>query len=405
MAGADGQGQVWRTDSRRFRLWAAFLLLLFAAYSAAYLWVSLTHNSPHPFGDSFAVWSWAHIAVYRSAAFLYDPAVLHAAQIALGVSPADYYPYVYPPSYLLALWPVGMLPYAAGSAAFIAATLALYLWATVGRGWRSPALAAALVLPTTTIAVVSGQSGFLTAALLAGGLRLAGSRPILSGVLFGLLTYKPQLGLLVPVALVSARLWRPLAAAAATALAMAFVTSLLFGWGIWPDWLAALPAYSREFAAESRGLLHLMPTVFANLLRLGIAPQWARAVQGAATLAAAAAVWTAFRAGPSEPAKALLLAATVLATPYAFVYDLPMLGTAIIWLVADCQHRGEAFDRLEVLVLELAAIFPIAMPGGLSRLPFAPIILSGFVAMIALHLRRRQRSSAPAVPLPLALPQ
>ncbi|MGH7095694.1 MAG: glycosyltransferase family 87 protein, partial [Stellaceae bacterium] len=314
-------------------------------------------------------------------------------------------PYAYPPSYLLALWPVGMLPYAPGSAVFIATTLTLYLWATVGRAWRSPALAAALVLPTTTIAVVSGQGGFLTAALLAGGLRLAGRRPILSGVLLGLLTYKPQLGLLVPVALVSARLWRTLGAAAATALVLAFLTSLLFGWRIWPDWLTALPAYSRQFAAESSGLLHLMPTVFASLLRLGAAPEWARLAQGAVTLAVAATTWTAFRAGPSEPAKALLLAASFLATPYAFVYDLPMLATAIIWLIADRQRCGKGFASTEVLALAVAALFPIAMPGGLSRLPSAPIVLAAFVAMIVVHLRRRQQSAVPVASLPLAMPQ
>jgi len=73
------------------------------------------------------------------------------------------------------------------------------LWATLGRNWWSPALLAALAAPTTAIAIVSGQTGFLAAALLAGGLRLAAPNPVAGGVLLGLLTYKPQLGLLVPV--------------------------------------------------------------------------------------------------------------------------------------------------------------------------------------------------------------
>ncbi len=41
-----------------------------------------------------------------------------------------------------------------------------------------------------------------------GACRLLGRRPVLAGVLFGLAAVKPQLGLLVPVALISARQWR-----------------------------------------------------------------------------------------------------------------------------------------------------------------------------------------------------
>jgi hypothetical protein len=101
-----------------------------------------------------------------------------------------------------------MLPLVPAYVIAIGATLGLYLWATVGRGWFSPLTAAALVAPTTTITAVAGQAGFLCAALLVGGFRLAAGRPIAAGILFGLATYKPQMGILVPVALISARLWR-----------------------------------------------------------------------------------------------------------------------------------------------------------------------------------------------------
>src|SRR5439155_352385 len=115
----------------------------------------------------------------------------------------------------------------------IAVTLPLYLWATIGANWRSPALFAALAAPTTAIAIVSGQNGFLAGALLAGGLRLAAGHPLAAGVLFGLLTYKPQLGLLVPVALAAAGLWRTLTIAGVTAILLVALTSLLFGGAIW----------------------------------------------------------------------------------------------------------------------------------------------------------------------------
>ncbi len=46
-----------------------------------------------------------------------------------------------------------------------------------------------------------GQNGFLSAALLAGATHHLDKRPAVAGVCFGLLAYKPQLGLAVPLAL------------------------------------------------------------------------------------------------------------------------------------------------------------------------------------------------------------
>ena len=103
-----------------------------------------------------------------------------------------------------------------------------------------------------------------------------------------MLSYKPQFGLLVPVALLAARQWRTIAAAAATVFVLAVVTELLFGAAIWTDWLAALPVYSRQFAAESSAIVHLMPTILAALLQFGLPASVAGPAQWLATLVMAA---------------------------------------------------------------------------------------------------------------------
>ena len=236
----------WPPGGEKARLLGAVLLLLFAAYAAWMIPASLARGWPAGFGDSFALWSFGRFVDEHAAASIYDPAILRATQLALGMDPASFYAYPYPPSFLLVLWPLGWLPGWAMCAALILITLPLYLWATVGRNWRSPAVLFALAAPTTTIGIVCGQSSFLAAALLAGGLRLAAGNPIVGGMLLGLLTYKPQLGLLVPVALVSARLWRTLAAAALTACGLVIVTTLLFGGAIWPAWAAAFLSFSHH---------------------------------------------------------------------------------------------------------------------------------------------------------------
>lgn len=382
----------WPPDSDKFRLLAAILLAMSAVYGAAYFAASLSRGWPAGFGDSFALWSWGRFLAGHPAAAIYDPATLRAAQLALGMDPGASYPFVYPPPYLAVLWLLGRLSGPAACAAVIAVSLPLYLWATFGRGWRLGAALAVLAAPTTATMVVSGQGGFLTAALLAGGLRLAATNQIAAGVLLGLATYKPQLGLLVPVGLVAASLWRTAAAAVATVLLLVVATSLVFGAEIWPAWLAALPGFSRQFAAESGAILHLMPTVFAALLQLGIAPPLAQAVQWATTAALAAGVWLLYRrSGGGRLAAAALLVAAPLATPYAFVFDLPIVTTAIVWLVAECRRRGDVFGTEEVLVMVMAMLGPVTLAAGVSRIPLAALSL---LLLFALILRRARRDFA-----------
>src|SRR5712691_2856274 len=262
----------WRPGSDKFRLLAGIMLALFAGYGGTYLAVGAARGWPAGFGDSFALWSWGRFVGDHAGAAIYDPLALRSAQLALGMDPGAAYPFAYPPSFLLLLWPLGQVPGAVACAALVLISLPLYLWATVGRNWGLPALAAALAAPTTAITIVSGQTGFVAAALLAGGMRLAAPNPVAGGVLLGFLTYKPQLGLLVPVGLVAARLWRTLAVAGLTAIFLVALTSILFGAAVWPGWAAALPGFSRQFAAESSEIVHLMPTVFAALLQQGVAP-------------------------------------------------------------------------------------------------------------------------------------
>jgi hypothetical protein len=384
----------WRPGSDKFRLLAGIMLALFAAYGGVYLGVGAARGWPGGFGDSFALWSWGRFVGNHAAAAIYDPETLRSAQLALGMDPGASYPFAYPPSFLLLLWPLGQLPGAVACILIVLVSLPLYLWATLGRNWWSPALIAALAAPTTAIAIVSGQTGFVAAALLAGGLRLAASNPVAGGALLGLLTYKPQLGLLVPVALVAARLWRTLAVAGLTAILLVLLTSILFGAAVWPGWAAALPGFSRQFTAENSEIVHLMPTVLAALLQQGVAPATAQLAQWAATAAVAAIVWTLFRSGSQQLAGAGLLVASLLATPYAFVYDMPIVTTAVIWFVAERHRAGDALGTGEVAVLMLAMLAPITLAAVGPRFPLAMLSLILLFGALVRRCRGLRAASA-----------
>jgi Glycosyltransferase family 87 len=386
----------WRPSSPGFRLWAGILLALCCAYSVSYLVTAGHRIATEPPGDSVALWTWARFILAHPAAEIYQPALLHAGQVALGLAPGEYYPFAYPPSFLLLLRPMGLLDWKTAYWSLLALSLPLYLWATVGKSWRSPTTFAALVAPTTTISIVSGQTGFLAAALLIGGFRLIGRYPLLGGTLFGLLTYKPQLGLLVPIALVSSGSWRSVAAAGATFVTLVAISSIAFGPHIWTAWLCALPDFSRQVSAGDARLLHFMPTVRAGLMQIGAPATVALLAQGIATVVAAGIVWTSFRSGPTPLAVASLFVAVFFATPYAFVYDMPIVATAVFWVVIERNREQGSFGLGELLLLTIAAVSPVVGPAQTHGPPVELLSLILLLGMIRRARRARHDQPQPA---------
>lgn len=356
------------------------------------VFLAFRSTSSEAHGDFFALWSYGKIAAAHPATELYSFATLHARQVALGMTPDSQNPFPYPPIAILLFLPLHFASYPVAYALWELTTLALFLWAVVATCWRSPRIVLpVLIAPVTVIAIDSGQSGFLSGALLVAGLRLAQDRPVLSGILIGLLAYKPQLGLLVPVALVAAGLWRPVLAACLTILALAALTTACFGWGVWPAWLHLLPIYSRWFA-HSRIILQYMLTVEANLRMLGVPPAVADAIQALSAIAMVLTVWTCFRRGPGEQAIAALLVATFLCTPHALIYDAPMLTAALILFVGARLRAGDGFTAGEVAALASGVLFPIAMVLKGWHIPISGPVLLVLLAVIV----RDVMATAPA---------
>src|SRR5579875_1020116 len=158
--------------------------------------------------------------------------------------PLPLHPWLYPPHALVPLLPFGLLPFAAAGGLFLAAGCAAMLgaarcFARSGREWVIFAASLALC-PAAAMTVCLGQNTFFTCALLIAGFGTLRRRPLLAGALLGIATFKPQLWLMVPVALIAGRHWKALLAAAASAAAMAAVSVALFGLEPWRAWLALM---------------------------------------------------------------------------------------------------------------------------------------------------------------------
>lgn len=311
--------------------WTAqsFLFIgLFGLVDAILLFTFALRNGwPHL--DFFGIWSWACFEIESGPSLIYDHAAQHAFLLSLDPQFPVPMPFPYWPPYLLLIRPLGWLSYPVAQLLWTGSTLLAYLVAICAPAWRPKTVLVALLAPASAINLLYGQNGFLTAALLVGGIRLAPSRALPGGVLLGLLAYKPQFALVVIVALLAARLWLAALAATATVVAAAAGSLIVFGVAPWLAWVRAMPDFVAIVNAQRPRLLHLMPTALSNALELGASDQLAWGVQGAAMVGAAIAVWLVFRRDITNRAAAFLAVASMLASPYAFVYDLTLVGAAI----------------------------------------------------------------------------
>ncbi len=367
-------------SDRRLRVVLAVLFALSATFVALCVQSIVTAAPPYKFGDFQALWTSGLLAHDGEPAANYDPETLHLRQVALGMRPDGHNPFPYPPIFLLILAPLGGLSRPIAFALFMGATFVGYLWASTGGRWRGwPALLGALAAPATGVNLIFGQSGFLAAGLMLGGLNLCQRRPIVAGVLFGLLAYKPQLAVLVPVVLVAARCWRALAAAGATFVVCAAAATAAFGADIWALWLSSLLDYSRMPMVD-----RLMPTVAGSLRSAGAPAAVALAAQTAVAIGVAVVVWRACRRGVTPRAAALAVVGAFLATPHALNYDLPMTTAAAVWYLDRRLRASGALFAAELVVLSLALALPageLAFGAHAPPIAWAPIM--GLFALIA----------------------
>lgn len=273
--------------------------------------------------------------------------------------------FFYPPVFILLCAPFALLPYTASLIAFETATLLCCLGVLdrIVRSGNEPRkwllLLPLLAFPAMLINFGVGQNGFLTAALLGGATLLIDRRPGAAGMLFGALCYKPHFGLLVPIALIAGRRWRAFSAAAATVAALVAVSALIFGWDTWRSFIAAFIG-SRANYESGRIDFGGFISVFGALRLLGAGTRLAYAVQGAASVAAAALVAWVWRKDRSLAARSsVLAAATLVAVPLTLYYDLVLAGVAMAWLVRAGRERG--FFRWEKSLLVGIYVAPIAI--------------------------------------------
>jgi hypothetical protein len=252
------------------------------------------------------------------------------------VLPDAWMPWLYPPGYLLLMMPFGALPFDLSLLIFSALSIVLIGLAvrpfTAGSApvWLAMTLAPAYV-PT----LILGQNNLIwLAGLLAALVAMRSERWILAGVLIGCLTLKPQLGLLIPVALMAAGLWRTIFAAITTAIVLAAMPTLLVGTEYWTLFAQRMAEHGDKLLGSLHNLFFLVNPIYLFTLlgapaEVALKLQW---VVVAISAGSVAILWRSRSVGFDEKVAGLLLA-ILLSAPYLWYYEaalMPMIGLCMV---------------------------------------------------------------------------
>lgn len=369
----------WLTAAR-VRGYSLILLGLCVAAMAGWIIVSdgLIDRNGKPLGTDFSnVYAAGTLTLKSRPAEAYEPALQHAAEKAIfGGREVPFYGWHYPPFFFAIAALVAAFPYAWGLAIWLVASLAAYLAVMRAILPRPETLLIAAAFPAVFVNIGHGQNGFLTAALLGGALHLLDRRPLLAGVLIGLLAYKPQFGVLIPVALVAGGRWSTVGAAITTVAALVAVSFAALGDGVWHAFADSM-TFTRTVVLEQGGTgWEKIQSAFSAVRMWGAAVPTAYAVQSALALTLAASIAWLWRSNAAFELKASALASgSLLATPYVLDYDLVVLAVAIAFFARHGLVSG--FRPFEISLLAAAWTVPLLSRGvaGASGIPLGLLLL------------------------------
>jgi len=387
---------------------AAFLL----GFAAAILSLALSAHGAsdfkgRPLGTDFSnIYAAGRYVQEGAPTAPFDPVQQERQERKIFGPATPFYGWHYPPFFLLVAAPLATLSYLPALFVWQAVSFALYLMAMAlllrgapglrARDWLLPAIA----YPAVFVNLTHGHNGFLTAALMAAALALLDKRKVLAGICFGLLVYKPQFGLMIPLVLAATGRWRTFAAAAATVIAQAALVTLLFGPGVWTAFLASTH-FTRTVVLEEGGTgFYKIQSVFAWVRMWGGPVAFAYIVQGAVTLIAGFFLVRLWRSDARFALKgAALCLAAILATPYSLDYDMMVLAPAIALLAMDgLEHGFPPYWKTALAALWLvpiltrsfadATFIPLGVPAMLMM--FALVVTAGPREAFALRAIRMQ---------------
>jgi arabinofuranan 3-O-arabinosyltransferase len=330
--------------------------------------------------DFINVWAAGRLVLDGLPAQAYDWDIQKQVEVAkLGQDFVGYFAWHYPPPFLFVASLLAQLPYQTAFIGWAVVSFLLFLVAMRAIVGRAFGYLLALAIPMAFINALVGQNGFLTAALLGGALYLIPVRPVLAGICLGLLTYKPQYGLLFPIVLIAAGHWRVFISAGVTAVVLATASWLAFGIESWLAFFHWIPKFSQTFLTEGKAPWWKLQSIFSMVRYFGGSEPLGWAFQWVLTAAVAVVLALIWRSRVPYTLKAAALAAgALLTTPYLFMYDMMVLAIPIAFLIRiglKTGFRGYELPALGAVVALIGCYMFTGIPTGLG----ATLVVSALI--------------------------
>lgn len=305
--------------------------------------------------------------------------------------------YFYGPQVALPFIPLLRLSFLVQAEIWMGLSLLIYFGCVYALWKRCPGLRpygalvvfAAIAYPPLFHFFVRGQiSAVILACVTAAYFAFHARQDVLAGITLGFLVFKPQFLVAIPVVLLLARGWRPLAGLGLSAAAQLGFTYLYFGPSVMRSYIKMLLHSAREPGSTELSLsplqMHSLYSFWETLVpwRIGV---WALYLVSSFTVVViAVAVWKSSSA-LSIRFSALVLAA-VLVNPHIYVYDLLLLVVPLFlladWVVREATHPlAPAVSSL----LYLSFILPLFGP--VSRWTHLQLSVPAFVALLVTLFR------------------
>lgn len=351
-------------------------------------------NGPLEENDFLGFWVASSLTLAGEPATVYQTSQFYAA-LAKVAGHQYTAPWFYPPTCLLLIAPLALLPYYVSLASWLTLTFSGYLLVVRCIAPHPTAIWLALAFPGALMNLNYGQNGLFSTALFGGGLLLLESSPILAGMLFGLLSYKPNYFVLIPVALLAGRYWRALGSTLISAILLALASGLILGWDTWGAFWhirhIPLQAMGKGIAA-----LQAMPTMFAVTRALGGSIFAAYALQGVVMAAAiSAVVWVWLRRTPMAIRISVLTLGSLLFTPFGYEYEFARLAIPLAWIGWEGYREGWQLGEKTFLVLAWLTPFISRLLAEANLVQITPVIL---IVLLYLNLTSPRFSPLAAAP-------
>ncbi|MBV9260197.1 MAG: DUF2029 domain-containing protein [Pseudolabrys sp.] len=359
------------------------LIVAQATYLVAAAFNSLWIAAPDGHGavtDFVNVWAAGKLTLQGLSASAYDwPAHKAMEEVAIGHAFDGYFGWHYPPMFLFAAATLALCSYPLAFAGWLIVTFPAYIAAVRTIIGDRTGYVFALAFPAILSNFIVGQNGFLTAGLLGGTLYFIELRPLLAGILLGLLTYKPHFGLLFPFVLAASGHWRVFIAAGVTAAIIAAASWLAFGTETWIAFFGSISHTSQAFLSDGWANFGKLQTAFGLTRVFGGSETMAWALQATVALAVAAAVISIWRSKADRDLKAAALGVgTLLATPYLYTYDLVTLAVPLAFLIRLGRRDGFLLHEIPAIAFACAliAVFPfLTLPVGFAAVAIVAVLV------------------------------